>query len=368
MVAERLVRVAQARIVEHTADLYALRRLDFSGDPALSVAAETAMARGQSPSAGRSLLEVAMVLRAMPVLRSAFGEGVVSEPVVRAVVRVVRDLDPDTVTAIDAQLEGRLEGLTAPRAADLAREVVVTHDVEAAAERERKARADQFVSYWPGPDGIGTLIVQGPAEQLVAIKQALQSHADRLRARGDDRTRGQIMVNALFERATGVETVAGPEVDLSVHLPVEALQGLPVAAELAGHGPISPQLAAEIVDSAGQAWYRRLFVDQTGSLAGLDTRRRCFTGTLASWIRTRDHHQCRQPGCSCAIRDIDHIRPHRTGGLTTQTNGQGLCKLSNLVKELPGWQVEPGDHGEVTWTTPTGHSYVSPPARPHPRT
>ncbi|WP_229053373.1 HNH endonuclease [Aeromicrobium sp. Leaf350] len=367
---ERLIRVAQARLVEQVADFYELRLATHAGDRdlALTVAAETAMARGQSPTAGRNLLELAMGLRPMPILRTAFGEGVVSEPVVRAIVRVVRTLDPATITLIDAALEGALAGLTPAQAADLVRELVVSHDVEAAAERERRARAEQFVSYWPSPDGVGTLIVHGPAEQLVGIRQSLQAHADRLRARGDDRDRGQIMVNTLFERVTGVETVAGPDIDLSIVLPIEALTGVPCAADLTGHGPITPHLAAELVDSAGQAWFRRLFTEPTGSLAGLDTRRRCFTGTLASWIRTRDHHQCRQPGCSCRIREIDHIRPHRNGGPTTQANGQGLCRLSNLVKELPGWHVHAGSGGEVTWTTPTQHTYTSPPPRPHRRT
>ncbi|WP_229051660.1 HNH endonuclease signature motif containing protein [Aeromicrobium sp. Leaf350] len=347
---ERLVRVAQARIAEHVADLYALRRLDYSGDPALTVAAEAAMARGQSPSAGRSLLEVAMTLRPMPNLRQAFGDGAVSEPVVRAVVRVVRDLDPDTITAIDTHLAGRLDGLTAPQAGDLVRELVVTHDVEAAAQREQAARADQFVSYWPSPDGVGTLIVRGPAEQLVGIKQALQAHADRLRARGDDRRRGQIMVNTLFERVTGVETVAGPDVDLSIVLPVEALAGAAAAEDHVGTTGRQRQGEPKARQAPGRS---------PAPARHEPVRRR---------RRSRAPHQCRQPGCGCGIRDIDHIRPHRNGGPTTQTNGQGLCRLSNLVKELPGWHVEPGDSGEVTWTTPTGHRYTSPPPRAHPRT
>ncbi|MEG9225930.1 HNH endonuclease [Aeromicrobium sp. Sec7.5] len=368
---ERVVRVAQARIVEQVDALHALRWStgpSLEGDPSLTVAAESALARGMSPTAGRSMLATAVLLRSMPVLREAFGQGRVSEGIVRAVVRVVRDLDVDTVAAVDGALEGRLDGVSAPRAGELARTAVVEHDVEAAATREKVARAEQYVSYWDEPDGVGTLIVHGPAEQLVGIRQALQVHADRLRARGDERDRGQIMVNTLFERTTGIETVAGPEIELSVLMPIEALQGQPVAAELAGHGPISPQLAAELVDGAHQTWFRRLFTDPTGSLAGLDRTRRCFTGTLASWIRTRDHHRCRQPSCGCRIRDIDHIRPHRNGGPTTQDNGQGLCRLSNLVKELPGWHVarEPG--GTVRWTTPTGHTYDAPPPTPHRRT
>ena len=367
---ERALRVTQARIVEQVDALHALRWSNgpsLEGDPSLTVAAETALARGMSPTAGRTMLETAVHLRSMPILRQAFGDGRVSEGTVRAVIRVLRDLDVDTVTAVDTALEGRLDGVSPRRAADLARTAVVEHDVEAAAQREKVARAQQYVSYWAEPDGVGTLIVHGPAEQLVSIQQSLQAHADRLRARGDERDRGQIMVNTLFERTTGIETVAGPDIELSVLMPIEALQGQPVAVELAGHGPISPQLAAELVDGAHQSWFRRLFTDSTGSLAGLDRTRRCFTGILASWIRTRDHHRCRQPGCGSRIREIDHIQPHRRGGPTTEANGQGLCRLSNLVKELPGWHVSRDVGGTVRWTTPTGHTYDAHPPRPHRR-
>ncbi|WP_229052304.1 HNH endonuclease signature motif containing protein [Aeromicrobium sp. Leaf350] len=350
---ERLIRVAQARLVEQVADFYELRLATHAGDRdlALTVAAETAMARGQSPTAGRNLLELAMGLRPMPILRTAFGEGVVSEPVVRAIVRVVRTLDPATITLIDAALAGALAGLTPAQAADLVRELVVSHDVEAAAERERRARADQFVSYWAEPDGVGTLIVHGPAEQLVGIRQSLQAHADRLRARGDDRDRGQIMVNTLFERVTGVETVAGPDIDLSIVLPIEALKGEAAAAkDHIGTTGWSPQAEPKARQAPGRS---------PAPARNEPGRRR---------RRSRAPHKCRQPGCSCRIREIDHIRPHRNGGPTTEANGQGLCRMSNLVKELPGWSVHAGSHGEVTWTTPTQHTYTSPPPRPHRRT
>jgi len=82
----------------------------------------------------------------------------------------------------------------------------------------------------------------------------------------------------LFDRVTGRLVLDGPDVHLDVLMPIEALQGQPVAAELAGHGPITPHLAAQLVDQAGCTWYRRL-----------------FTGLLAKWIRTRDRHRCHSP-------------------------------------------------------------------------
>jgi hypothetical protein len=363
---ERVVRVAQARIVEQIDGLYRDRLQHVPvghGDPSLSVAAEVAMARGVSPATGRSQFALMMALQPMRAVRSAFGAGEISEPVARAIAREIQNLDDHTAEAVDAALESDLTQLTPGKATQLTRELVVTHDVEAARQREIAERAIQYVHHYPEPGGIASLVVRGPAEQLLATHQALQSHADRRRAAGDPRDRGQLMAGALFERVTGLTQAEGHDVDLSIVMPLQALQGAPVAAELAGHGSITPGLAAQIADTAGQPWYRRLFTDPAGDLARLDTRRRCFTGTLAQWIRTRDHHRCRQPGCGCRSTEVDHITPHRRGGPTTQTNGQAVCRLSNLIKELPGWRTTRGTNGEVVWTTPTGHTYTSPAPR-----
>jgi hypothetical protein len=241
-------------------------------------------------------------------------------------------------------------------------------DLSAAAEREERERAEQHITHHPSADGVGYLVVRGPAEQMLGIHRSLQKHADMLRAKGDPRDRGTIMVNSLFERVTGQVLLDGPDVHLDILMPIDALQGQAVAAELAGHGPISPHLAAQLADQAATTWYRRLFTDPTGTLVGLDTRKRLFTGLLAKWIHTRDHHRCCQAGCDRRARHTDHIQPHAQGGPTTQDNGQALCALSNQVKELPGWNVKRTADGGTQWTTPTGHTYTQPPPRPHRRT
>ncbi|WP_229053696.1 HNH endonuclease signature motif containing protein [Aeromicrobium sp. Leaf350] len=364
---ERLVRAAQAMLAEQTALLLAERRsaTPFGmGDPFVSVAAEVAMSRGMSPSSGIALLNVALGLRPMVNVRTALTNGVISEATMRAIVRESDTLDPAAAGDLDAAIAEHLPGLTPRRAAELTRSFVVTIDMEAAIEREKQERKNQYVTYVGEAHGMGTLIARGPAEQLLLIRDSLQKHADTLRAKGDPRDRGQIMLNSLFERATGQVVLDGPDVHLDILMPIKAIGGQPVAAEIAGHGPITPHLAAELVDQAGQAWFRRLFTDPTGTLVGLDTRRRCFTGLLAKWIHTRDHHRCRQPGCECRSREIDHIQAHSRGGPTTQANGQAVCTLSNQLKGLPGWTAAPGTDGEITWTTPTGHQYVSSAPRP----
>ncbi|MFJ2759550.1 HNH endonuclease, partial [Nocardioides sp. NPDC087217] len=49
------------------------------------------------------------------------------------------------------------------------------------------------------------------------------------------------------------------------------------------------------------------------------------------------------------------------GGTTSAENLQGLCERCNQAKEALGWQARPGPAGTIITTTPTGHTYISPP-------
>jgi hypothetical protein len=51
-----------------------------------------------------------------------------------------------------------------------------------------------------------------------------------------------------------------------------------------------------------------IVVTRDGIVIGGDSRQRNFTGSLASLIKTRDGHRCREPFCDAPIRHIDHIR------------------------------------------------------------
>lgn len=362
---EKVVRVAQARIAEQVDGLHQDRRSQAAfaryGDPAPSVIGEVGLARQVSPTAATTHFMFVLGLRSMPSVRTAFGHGVISEATARAIVREARTLDPDDALLVDAQIADHLDGLTPGRAATLTREAVIRADAEAAEARAAADRADQHVTYHPEPDGVGTLIVRGPAEQLLATHDTLEAWARGLRASGDPRTIGQIMTSTLVERATGLTHADAIDVELTIVMPLDALTGAQQPADLVGHGPLSPGLAAEIATRATHTWYRRLLTDPvTDTLVHIDPRRRRFTGQLARWIRSRDRHRCRQPSCDCRIRDLDHITPHRSGGPTTRANGQGLCTTSNHLKEQPGWTVTPQPDGTVIWTTPTGHTYTSP--------
>jgi hypothetical protein len=331
------------------------------GDPALHVIGQVSLARNISPGAAGSQFGLAVQLSKLPRLAEAFTAGLISEPTVRAICRVASALSVDDLCLFDDQIAPKLAGLTLRRASQLAERIVISLDADAAAERAQRRREDVRVNLTPHPDGVATLTVEGPAEQLTAVHQSLESWALGLRSAGDERTLDQIMCTTLVERVTGATHASDTTVEVGIVIDVATLMGAagnPV--ELVGHGPIAPAVADELIGNAHRVFYRRLITDPiTQTLIARDERRRYFDGALAGFIRARDRHRCRQPGCDCRIRDVDHITAYTDGGPTRDDNGQGVCRRSHVIKHLPGWHVTTRPDGTVEWRTPSGHSYRS---------
>jgi hypothetical protein len=92
-----------------------------------------------------------------------------------------------------------------------------------------------------------------------------------------------------------------------------------------------------------------------------------FTGALREFIQCRDM-RCRFPGCNrrAEYADIDHTLPHGDGGPTHPSNGKLLCREHHLAKTFytgpDGWTDEQLPTGEVIWTAPTGHQYLTEPS------
>jgi hypothetical protein len=217
------------------------------------------------------------------------------------------------------------------------------------------------VSLHPDVDGVAVLQIRGPAEQLIATHQVLTSWARGLRSTGDERSMGQIMCATLVERVTGVAHADSVVVEIGITISADSLVGADDApAELDGYGPITPGLVDDLISRAHRTFYRRLITDPADhTLVGRDPRRRRFDGPLNGFVRARDRHRCRQPGCDCSIGDIDHVTDYAHGGPTTGANGQGLCRRSHTLKHQPGWNVTTNGR-DTTWRTPTGHTYTSP--------
>ena len=206
-----------------------------------------------------------------------------------------------------------------------------------------------------------------PVEQGVACYAALKQHTDTVKAGGDDRSRDQIMADTLVQRLTGQAAADQINTEINLVMPLDALlaPGDPTPAEIPGYGPVPGWLARQLATPGhGRHWWRRLFTapapDGGAMIVGGDPTRRRFDGWLGKLITLRDQ-TCREPYCTAPIRHLDHVTPYRDGGLTTYSNGRGVCERHNYTREMPGWQLELlSNRPHLTITvTPTGHSYLS---------
>ncbi|MGA8851682.1 MAG: HNH endonuclease, partial [Aeromicrobium sp.] len=262
---DRLIRQAQA---EQTVQVVALHRerSQMMGlgdpDPGLTVAGEVGMARNIGPAVAGHQLAVGLGLARLPQVFELFKIGVIPESVARAVVRETDALDVEDLVVADAEIAPLLPGCTTIRADRAAARVVIGLDADAAHERAVKNRAGARVEMRSDPDGVAELWVRGPAEKITAAYQALDAWAVGLRSTGDPRTRGQVMVDTLVERVTGL--ASADHIDVEIHLVMDAptlIGDGDTPAELIGHGPITPSVADDLIATARNASVRRLLTD-----------------------------------------------------------------------------------------------------------
>lgn len=362
-VLDRVIRSAQAEQAHQIAALAAERSARLITSHAdLSVIGEVGMARNVSPAAAGNQFGFALGLARLPRVHEVFAAGLISEPAARNVVNETVGLDNNQAHHFDTRIAAVLAGLTPGKARDTARTLAISIDPDAALERSRRNRANQFVSLFPGTDGTALLQLRGPAEDLLACHQSLTAAAKTAKAAGDPRSKGQVMCQHAIARLTGQASPDIP-IELGIHMSLASLlRHDQTPALLSGHGPIPAELAHQLIATHTTAWVRRFFTDPvTGIPVDVDTRRRRFEAKTKQLITATDQ-TCRQPGCDSRIADLDHIQAHATGGPSTRSNAQGLCKRSHTLKHLPGWTIS-GTNQDTTWTTPTGHHYHSPQPR-----
>ena len=374
------------------------------------VGAQVGLARRESPHRGTRLLGLARILtREMPHTLHALTTGVISEWRATLLVRETACLSLEDRQKVDERVAGNLAELERLGERQLiARIKTVSYglDPHSVVNRASKAASERFVSCRPAPDTMTYVTALLPVAQGVGVYAALTREADRLRATGDARSKGQIMADTFVERATGKVRAEDVRVEVQLIMTDQALLGgSSEPAVLAGYGIVPAQLARNLVrgpdknqdsahgtsaragagtatgwgappappprpDPRTEVWVRRLYTaPDTGTLVAMDSRARLVPKGLARFIAARDQ-VCRMPWCGAPIRHYDHITPVHDGGKTSAENLQGLCEACNQAKEAPGWSMStepaapvesliPSGRHAVTTRTPTGHLYRS---------
>ena len=361
---------------EHHADLGMPPERQGAG-----VAAQIGLARRESPNRASNLLGFAhAVVEEMPHTFARFREGLVSEWRARLLVRETACLSREHRQVVDEELMSdpeRSRGWGDQTFVAEAKKLAYLLDPMAALRRTRKAEADRRVTCRPAPDTMASVHALLPVRSGVAVFAALDQEAKRLKAAGDERSRGQIMADLLVERVTGRPASSPADLEVQVVLSDATLLGSEhQPGHLVGFGPVPAPWARDLVleglSDDERVILRRLWAaPDTGRLVAMESTASAFPQALRRFLDSRDQF-CRTPWCEAPIRHTDHVRPRSARGPTTADNGQGLCEACNYAKSSPGWRAvavpdDPVGRHTVVTTTPTGHRYRStaPPAPGH---
>lgn len=331
-----------------------------------------ALARAESPNKGGRLLGFAAALvTEMPFTYRLMSRGLLGEWKATLLVRETACLSVADRLKVDEKLcadPATLEGVGERKLIALARQSSYALDARAVVDRAAHAVTDRRVSLRPAPDTMTSFHALLPVRSGVAVYAALSRHADACKAKGDARSRAQIMADTLVERVTGIADVNMIPVELQLVITDRSLfQGDVEPAHLAGYGLIPADVARDYLrvedqDGTGAlAGFRKIYTAPgTDELIAVESKRRKFPKGMKRFISIRDRF-CRTPYCDAPIRHADHIDPVARGGKTTLVNSEGGCEHCNYTKEFPGWMVEvvPGGPHTVQWTDPSGNSYRS---------
>ncbi|MFB9163261.1 HNH endonuclease [Arthrobacter psychrochitiniphilus] len=165
---------------------------------------QVALARHESPHRGRQLAELSEVLvREMPHTMNALVQGNINEYRATIVARETAFLSFEDRAKVDQMICGDADAVALLGTRELAassRKAAYGLDPQAFLKRHEKAVGDRYVSLCPAPDGMTFLTALIPLKQGIRILTTLTKVADSAKASGNERSKGQIMADALMHR------------------------------------------------------------------------------------------------------------------------------------------------------------------------
>jgi hypothetical protein len=322
---------------------------------------------------------------------AALGRGQISGLQATTITKMLTNLDDTVAAAVQAAVLATAPEQTLAQMKSTLREAIIAADPAGAAARAETAKAGRGLTKNPADDAMAELHALLPATdaELVWAELTARAHTEQNRLKhegldqpGIDALRADALVDAVLnppstapgtgtsddDAATGQgdprSTGGSARVQLRVTIDLPTLLGLANnPAELAGHGPIPPQLARELAGDAD--WIRFTTDPQTGELLDLAPRRYRPSRRLAAFIRARQP-QCTWPGCNQPSErcDIDHSHDFAKGGPTCRCNLGPFCRQHHNAKTHGRWQYRRHPDGSGTLTSPLRKTYtLKPPWR-----
>jgi hypothetical protein len=331
------------------------------------------------------------LVRDLPATLAALDAGMIDAYRARVIDEETAPLAEDTELTHEVELAAldRAVNRTGPALRAIVKGKVIAAAPQAAEQRRKSARKTRRVDKpFPECDGMGSMQIYGPTEDLAALFTAIDAAAlarrDAAAKAGDDDSASTPLAALRFdvladcawsalaaghlgccgEHCAGVGqrlgTRHGRAATVNVAVPFTALAGInDEPGELAGYGPITAEAARRI---AGDATLRRLLTDPApGVLLDYGTTRYAPPQQLAEHVIARDR-TCRFPTCNHPAEScqLDHTFPHRpdgTGGPTAASNLGPLHDRHHNDKTHHGFEFIQPEPGRFVITTPAGLNY-----------
>jgi hypothetical protein len=366
-------------------------------DSVKAAASEVSLALSWTPAyADARVRDAVALVRELPSTLAALREGRIDSYLARVITSETASLadDPEARAEVEQGALRVAEGKTGPALRTHVKRSVLRRAPEQAEKRRRQARRARRVDKpFPETDGMASMQLYGPIEDLAALFTAVDAAA---RARRDAATRtvstgspGQpdadtpleaLRFDALADAARAALNAGhlgccapgcsgsaqrlgsrqGRAATINVTVPFTTLIGIDdEPGVLTGYGLIHPEVARRI---AADATWRRILTDPvTGAVLDFGTTRYTPPRHLADHVMARDV-TCRFPTCNWTAEacQLDHTIAHRpdgTGGSTSAANLGPLHDRHHMDKTHHGFAfVQPGP-GRFVITTPAGLTY-----------
>ncbi len=349
-----------------------------------SMAAEIATAlRVSEKSVHADTGDAETLVRELPATLEALSSGTISRQHARKIVTQACSLPEGAPrAAFEAAVLPLAQTLNPSRFHTTATRLRERLHPESITVRTRQAFEERSVWLEPGWDGMASLHLTTSAENVYAIEQRLDAHARALNTADEERTIGQLRVDAAVDLLLGgpAATLGAVPVALMVTVPALTLAGArsadagPADASpadagseqepgiLTGYGPICPDTARRLA-GLSPTFTRVLTRPDTGDIVSVGRESYRVPAAMRRRLRLEDEI-CRFPGCGrpASACDADHTIDWQYDGDTATTNLSHLCRGHHRLKQATGWDVTQDDDRTLTWVSPLGRTAETHPA------